>query len=158
MSRINHACCSILLRSSRRCEAGPVTTISFMGAGSAEFTRQLVRDLLALDDLGPLELVMHDVDAGRLDLATGLTSIAVERHARPVTVRAEADRRRALAGVDFVVNTVNIVGHAATVTDFEVPARFGVRQTIGDTLGIGGVFRGLRTFPFLDALATDMAA
>jgi len=134
------------------------TTICFVGAGSAEFTRQLVRDLLAYDDLGPLELVMHDVDARRLALAEGLTRIAVERHGRPVVVRAEADRRAALAGADFVVNTVNIGGHAATVTDFEVPARFGVRQTIGDTLGVGGVFRALRTFPFLDALATDMAA
>ena len=134
------------------------TTICFVGAGSAEFTRQLVRDLLAYDDLGPLELVMHDVDARRLALAEGLTRIAVERHGRPVVVRAEGDRRAALAGADFVVNTVNIGGHAATVTDFEVPARFGVRQTIGDTLGVGGVFRALRTFPFLDALATDMAA
>src|SRR3954452_16122368 len=105
MSRINHACCSILLRSRRRCEAGPVTTISFMGAGSAEFTRQLVRDLLVLDDLGPLDLVMHDVDAGRLDLAGGLARLAVERHGGPVSVRTEADRRRALTGADFVINT-----------------------------------------------------
>jgi alpha-galactosidase len=135
-----------------------VTTLCFVGAGSAEFTRQLVRDLLVLDDLGPLDLVMHDVDPGRLELAVGLTRIAVERHRRAVRVRGEADRGRALAGADFVVNTVNIGGHPATVTDFEVPARFGVRQTIGDTLGVGGVFRGLRTFPFLDALATDLAA
>ena len=57
-----------------------------------------------------------------------------------------------------MVNTVNIGGHAATLTDFDVPESFGVRQTIGDTLGVGGVFRGLRTFGFLDALASDMAA
>jgi alpha-galactosidase len=135
-----------------------VTRICFVGAGSAEFTRQLVRDLLDFADLGPLELVMHDHDPGRLDLAEGLARIAVERHGRPATVRAEADRRAAVSGADFVVNAVNIGGHAATVTDFEVPARFGLRQTIGDTLGVGGVFRALRTFPFLDALASDMAA
>ena len=71
-------------------------------------------------------------------------------------MRATADRREALDGADFVINTVNIGGHAATVTDFDVPESFGVRQTIADTLGVGGVFRGLRTFPFLDALGRDI--
>ena len=105
---------------------------------------------------------MHDIDPQRLELAEGLARIAIERHDRPAaeraSVRAVADRRTALAGADFVINMVNIGGHAATVTDFEVPARFGLRQTIADTLGVGGIFRGLRTFPFLDALATDMLA
>lgn len=133
-----------------------MTTVCFVGAGSAVFTRQLLRDLLEFADLGPLTLVMHDTDPPRLELAAGLARIAIERHGRPATVRAEADRRAALASADFVINTVNIGGHPATVVDFEVPARFGVRQTIADTLGVGGVFRGLRTFGFLDALANDM--
>ncbi len=101
---------------------------------------------------------MHDIDQRRLDLAEGLAHLAVAAHGRTVTVRAEADRRTALAGADFVINSVNIGGHAATVTDFEVPARYGLRQTIADTLGVGGIFRGLRTFGFLDGLATDMLA
>jgi alpha-galactosidase len=134
-----------------------VTTVCFVGAGSAEFTRQLLRDLLTFDDLGPLTLVMHDIDPGRAELADALARIAVERHRRPATIRTSLDRAAALAGADFVINAVNIGGHTATVTDFEVPARFGLRQTIADTLGVGGVFRGLRTFGFLDALATDMA-
>jgi alpha-galactosidase len=133
-----------------------VTTVCFVGAGSAEFTRQLLRDLLEFVDLGPLTLVMHDIDPRRLALAEGLGRIAVERHGRPATVRAESDRRAALAGADFVINSVNIGGHAATITDFDVPASYGLRQTIGDTLGVGGIFRGLRTFGFLDALASDM--
>src|SRR5690242_16612550 len=111
-----------------------------MGAGSAEFTRQLLRDLLTFDDLPGLELVMHDIDAERLALAEQLAHISLRHHGR----------------ADFVINTVNIGGHAATLTDFDVPERFGVRQTIADTLGVGGVFRGLRTFPFLDALARDI--
>jgi alpha-galactosidase len=135
-----------------------MTTVCFVGAGSAEFTRQLVRDLLAYPDLGALTLVMHDVDERRLRLAEGVARIAVGRQERPVAVRAERDRRAALDGADFVINTVNIGGHAATVTDFEVPARYGLRQTIADTLGVGGVFRALRTFPFLDALAADVRA
>src|SRR3954454_16189772 len=147
--------CSV---SDRRAMLGRMTTVCFVGAGSADFTRQLLRDLLTYPDLGPLELVMHDVDPRRLRLAEQIGHLAVERHGRPATVRASADRRAALTGADFVINAVNIGGHDATVTDFEVPARYGLRQTIGDTLGVGGVFRGLRTFPFLDALATDMAA
>ena len=135
-----------------------MTTICFVGAGSAVFTRQLLRDLLSYDDLGPLALVLHDIDPRRLELAEGLARIAADRHHREVTVRATADRRAALAGADFVINCVNVGGHAATVIDFEVPARYGLRQTIADTLGVGGIFRGLRTFGLLDALATDMAA
>ena len=133
-----------------------MTTISFVGAGSAEFTRQLLRDLLSYDDLGPLTLVLHDVDERRLRLADDVARLTVAHHGREAEVRAEPDRRAALAGADFVVNTVNVGGHAATLTDFEVPARFGVRQTIADTLGVGGIFRALRTFPVLDALAADM--
>jgi alpha-galactosidase len=133
-----------------------VTSIVFMGAGSAEFTRQLLRDLLTFDDLPGLELVMHDIDPQRLALAERLARISLRHHGREAVVRATADRRKALAGADFVINTVNIGGHAATLTDFDVPERFGVRQTIADTLGVGGVFRGLRTFPFLDALARDI--
>lgn len=135
-----------------------MTTVCFVGAGSAEFTRQLLRDLLTYDDLGPLTLVLHDVDARRLELAEGLARIAVERHGRPATIRASQDRAAAVSGADFVINAVNIGGHAATLTDFEVPARFGLRQTIADTLGAGGIFRGLRTFGFLDDLATDILA
>ncbi len=115
-----------------------MTTVCFVGAGSAVFTRQLLRDLLSFDDLGSVTLVMHDIDPRRLELAEGLAHIAATRHAQPgrtVTVRAEADRRTALAGADFVINSVNVGGHAATVTDFEIPARYGVRQTIADTLG-----------------------
>jgi alpha-galactosidase len=135
-----------------------MTTVCFVGAGSAVFTRQLLRDLLSYDDLGPLTLVMHDIDETRLQLAHDLAQLAIARHGRPVAVRAERERRAALAGADFVVNMVNVGGHAATVTDFEVPARYGLRQTIADTLGVGGVFRALRTFVVLDELADDMQA
>jgi alpha-galactosidase len=135
-----------------------MTTVCFVGAGSAVFTRQLLRDLLSYDDLGPLTLVMHDIDATRLQLAHDLALLAIARHGRPVVVRAERERRAALAGADFVVNMVNVGGHAATVTDFEVPARYGLRQTIADTLGVGGIFRALRTFVVLDELADDLRA
>src|SRR3954471_1185937 len=93
---------------------GVVTTICFVGAGSAEFTRQLLRDLLRFPDLGPLELVMHDIDPERLQLAEQLGRLAVAHHGRAATVRASADRRAALAGADFVINAVNVGGPART--------------------------------------------
>ncbi|UQX90272.1 alpha-galactosidase [Jatrophihabitans telluris] len=138
-----------------------MTIVTFVGAGSAEFTRQLLRDLLNFPELvdtdGGLELVLHDVDPERLELAEAIARITVAHHASAARVRAEADLRAALSGADFVINTVNIGGHAATVADFDIPERFGVRQTIADTLGVGGVFRGLRTFGFLHRLASAMA-
>ncbi len=130
--------------------------ICFVGAGSVEFTRQLLRDLMSMPELSRSRIVLHDIDPRRLELATAIARVTVRHHEAGATVVAEADRRRALDGADFVINMVNIGGHAATVTDFDVPERLGVRQTIGDTLGVGGVFRGLRTFGFLAALAEDM--
>src|SRR4051794_3764830 len=157
-STLAHFICAFLLISGRAAMLHRVTTLCFVGAGSAEFTRQLLRDLLTYDDLGPLTLVMHDIDPGRLRLAEQVAHITVRHHGRDAVVRATADRRAALDGADFVVNTVSIGGHAATLTDFDVPESFGVRQTIADTLGVGGVFRGLRTFGFLEGLASDMEA
>jgi alpha-galactosidase len=127
-----------------------------MGAGSAVFTRQLVADLLGFDDLGPLHIALHDIDQRRLDVAEGTTRNLAERFRRPVTVSASLDRRVALAGADFVIDMVQVGGVAATRTDLEIPARHGLLQTIGDTTGVGGVFRALRTFPFLTALTADM--
>jgi alpha-galactosidase len=130
--------------------------IAFIGAGSVEFTRQLLRDLMSMPELADSKIVLHDIDPRRLDLAEAIARSTVSHHKAGAEIVAEADRRRALDGADFVINMVNIGGHAATVTDFDVPEQFGVRQTIGDTLGVGGIFRGLRTFGFLGALAADM--
>lgn len=133
-----------------------MTTVSFMGAGSVEFTRDLLADILALDGLGEVSVRLHDIDPDRLATAEGVArSVAHQRGVNP-SVIACPDRRQALEGADFVINIVQIGGLAATRTDFEVPARYGVSQTIADTLGIGGIFRAVRTFPFLHALTTDM--
>ncbi|ANZ41731.1 alpha-glucosidase/alpha-galactosidase [Lentzea guizhouensis] len=128
-------------------------TIAFVGAGSVEFTRQLLRDVLSFPELADCSISLHDIDSERLEVAAALAGLA-----GGVRVRTSLSRREALEGADVVVNMVAIGGHAATLTDFDVPESFGLRQTIGDTLGIGGIFRGLRTFPFLDGLAADMLA
>ena len=131
--------------------------IAFIGAGSVVFTRQLLHDILSFPELADAAIALHDIDPERLEVAAALAArIAGSLGAEP-TVTASTDRRAALEGADLVVNMVAVGGHEATVTDFAVPAAAGLRQTIGDTLGIGGIFRALRTFPLLRALAADMA-
>ena len=133
------------------------TTITFLGAGSVVFTRELLGDLLGFDDLGPLHIALHDIDQGRLDTAVAIAEATSSQLGRPVTVSASLDRRRALEGATYVINAIAVAGHAATLRDIDVPAQFGLRQTIGDTLGVGGIFRALRTFPVLEGIARDMA-
>ena len=133
-----------------------MTTITFLGAGSVVFTRELLGDILGFPELTGVRIVLHDIDAERLDTAEALArSIADQLGVRPEVV-VSADRRRALEGADFVVNSIQVGMHEATVRDLEIPASYGLRQTIADTIGIGGIFRGLRTFPVLEGIARDM--
>jgi alpha-galactosidase len=134
-----------------------MTRIAFIGAGSVEFTRDLLGDLLGFEDVGDLEIALHDIDRERLDTAEAMARwTAEELHATP-RITAHADRRAALDGADFAINMIQVGGHAATLKDFEIPARHGLRQTIGDTLGIGGIFRALRTIPVMLDIGRDMA-
>jgi alpha-galactosidase len=131
--------------------------IAFVGAGSVVFTQGLLADLFSFPELAHARIALHDIDPERLATAEGAARhIATARGAKP-TITAHLDRRAALADADFVINIVQVGMNKATRTDFDVPARYGLRQTIGDTLGIGGIFRALRTFPVLRALAADMA-
>lgn len=131
-------------------------TVVFLGAGSVVFTRQLLADLFRFDDLPPLRVVLHDIDAERLAVARGTADQVAERLGRHPEVVATLDRREALDGADFVINMIQVGGIDATRVDLVLPAEAGLRQTIGDTTGIGGVFRGLRTFPVLSGIAADM--
>lgn len=132
-----------------------MTTVTFLGAGSVVFTRQLLTDLLRFGDLD-LEIALHDIDAERLEVAEGTARSVSAQLGSPLTVTASLDRRRALEGADVVVNMIQVGGITATRKDLEIPARYGLRQTIGDTIGVGGVFRALRTFPVLSGIARDI--
>ena len=103
------------------------------------------------------EIALHDIDAERLETAEALARWSARRSALRPRSTASLDRRAALDGADYVINTIQVGGHAATVRDFEVPRRYGLRQTIGDTLGIGGIFRALRTIPVMLGIGRDMA-
>lgn len=135
-----------------------MTKIAFIGAGSVEFTRNVVTDLCSQPHLqGGLHFALHDIDARRLDHAEALTRRISEQTAAAATVTSSLDRLEAIDGADYVVNVVQVGGYRATRTDFDLPAGYGVRQTIADTLGIGGIFRGLRTIPVVVNIGNDMA-
>lgn len=132
--------------------------VAFIGAGSVEFTRNVVTDLCSYPELrGRLQLSLHDIDETRLGYAEALANRISAQSGAGAEVTASADRRSAVGDADFVVNEIQVGGYAATRTDFDIPAKYGLRQTIGDTIGIGGIFRGLRTIPVLQAIGRDLA-
>jgi alpha-galactosidase len=133
--------------------------ITFIGAGSTVFARNLLGDILGFDELRGSTITLFDIDEERL----GTSELVARRVADALgvggsaTIEATTDRRKALDAADYAVNMIQVGGYEpCTVTDFEVPKRFGLRQTIGDTLGIGGIMRGLRTIPVLLAMCRDM--
>lgn len=131
--------------------------IALIGAGSIVFTRNLLGDILSFPELSNCEIALHDIDEHRLRLAEKVAHrIAGGLGATP-TITATIDRRRALDNARFVINTIQVGGYRpATVTDFDIPKKFGLEQTIGDTLGIGGIMRGLRTIPVQLEMLRDM--
>jgi alpha-galactosidase len=130
--------------------------IVLVGAGSVEFTRNLLGDILSSEALRSSDIVLHDIDPERLATAERMARWTADTLGASPTITAHLDRRAALAGADFVVNTIQVGGARATQVDFDVPARFGLRYTIADTIGVGGVFRGLRTVPVVLGIARDM--
>ena len=130
--------------------------IVLVGAGSVEFTRNLLGDMLSSPALRTSQIALHDIDPDRLVTAERMARWTADALGAEPTISAHLDRREALVGADFVVNTIQVGGARATHTDFDVPARFGLRYTIADTVGVGGVFRGLRTIPVVLGIARDM--
>ena len=131
-------------------------TIVIVGAGSVEFTRELLGDILSFPELGSVRIVLHDIDVERLETAEAIARATARAAGAQPEVVASTDRRRALDGADYVINVIQVGMHQATVRDFEIPAKYGLNQTIADTIGVGGIFRGLRTFPVLADIARDM--
>jgi alpha-galactosidase len=144
----------------RSCFAVAVPRIAFIGAGSTVFTRNLVGDVLGLPELrDTTTFALMDIDAERLRISQVVAERLVEAHGSRAQVEATLDRRAALDGADYVVTSFQVGGlHPATLVDFEVPKRYGLRQTIADTLGVGGIMRGLRTIPVLLDVCRDIEA
>ena len=132
-------------------------TIAFVGAGSTVFAKSLLGDVLSSPALAESDIRLFDIDAARLELSEAVA----RRVAHTVGVRpgitATTDRARALDGADYVFSMIQVAGYRpGTVRDFEIPKRYGLEQTIGDTLGIGGIMRALRTIPVMLDVVRDM--
>jgi alpha-galactosidase len=134
-----------------------MTRIVLVGAGSVEFTRNLLGDFLSFDALRGAQLVLHDIDADRLATAERMARWTADALGATPSIEAHLDRRTALAGADYVIDTIQVGGARATQVDFEVPRRHGLEYTINDTINVGGVFRGLRTIPVALGIVADMA-
>jgi alpha-galactosidase len=132
--------------------------IAFIGAGSTIFTRNLVGDVLTHPELrDDTTFALMDIDAERLNTAEIVTQRLIEANEAGASIEATTDRRAALDGADYVVTSFQVGGYKpATVIDFEIPKRYGLRQTIADTLGVGGIMRGLRTIPVLLKVCRDL--
>lgn len=130
--------------------------IVFVGAGSVEFTKNLLGDILSFPELQNVTISLYDIDPERLDTAEKMARWTARALGAAPTIEAHLDRQKALEGARYVINMVQIGGHAATLIDFDIPRRYGIRQTIADSHSIGGLFRSLRTIPFMLDLARDM--
>ena len=132
--------------------------ICLVGAGSTVFAQNILGDVLSSQGGGDYVISLFDIDPERLKTSEIVARrICGSLQLANVRVEATLDRREALRGSDFVILMMQVGGYKpATVTDFDVPKRYGLRQTIADTLGIGGIFRGLRTIPVLEAICRDM--
>jgi alpha-galactosidase len=133
--------------------------IAFIGAGSTVFAKNLMGDILSFPELADSTLSLMDIDPERLKTSEIVAhKIAQTANAHPA-IEVTLDRRTALANADYVICMIQVGGYKqATVIDFEIPKRYGLRQTIADTLGIGGIMRGLRTIPVLMDIVRDMEA
>ncbi len=131
--------------------------ITFIGAGSTVFAKNLMGDILSFPELAHTTITLHDIDSERLRTSEIVAhKVAQTLGVRP-KIEATLDRRAALDGADYAICMIQVAGYKpGTVIDFEIPKKYGLRQTIADTLGIGGIMRGLRTIPVLLQMCHDM--
>ncbi|MGD0541124.1 MAG: alpha-glucosidase/alpha-galactosidase [Tepidisphaeraceae bacterium] len=130
--------------------------VAMIGAGSVVFSRNLTGDILSYPEFRDATLSYMDIDADRLEVGVNLCRKVAEALGANPKIQGTRDRRTALAGADFVINMVQIGGFDSTLVDFEIPRKYGLRFTIADTTGPGGLFRALRTYPMLRGLCADI--
>ena len=133
--------------------------ITFIGAGSTVFAQHLLGDILSFPELANSEIALFDINKERLDTSKKVANrIATAVGAKP-RITATTDRKRALDGADYAISMFQVGGYKpSTVIDFEIPKKYGLRQTIADTMGVGGIMRGLRTIPVMLDITRDMEA
>ena len=132
--------------------------IALIGAGSTIFAQRLIGDILLTPELaGDTQIALHDIDEDRLLTSEIVTKRIAEKLGLNTLVFSSTDRRKVLAGTDYVIFMMQVGGYKpSTVIDFEIPKKYGLRQTIADTLGVGGIMRALRTIPVIRDILRDM--
>ena len=134
-----------------------MTKIAMIGAGSTVFMKNILTDILLEPPFKDCDVALQDIDAKRLKTSKLVAEKIAQNLGATPNIMATENRREALAGADYVVLMIQVGGYKpSTVIDFEIPAKYGLKQTIADTLGIGGIMRGLRTAPVLVDIAKDM--
>jgi alpha-galactosidase len=133
--------------------------ITFLGAGSTVFAKNLMGDILSYPELADSTIALHDIDPERLRTSEVVAHKVAQTLGVKPKIEATLDRKASLDGADYAISMIQVGGYKpATVVDFEIPKKYGLRQTIADTLGIGGIMRGLRTIPVLLDMCYDMEA
>ncbi|MCB2308898.1 alpha-glucosidase/alpha-galactosidase [Clostridium estertheticum] len=131
--------------------------ITFMGAGSTVFAKNVLGDCILTPSLQDSEIALYDIDIQRLKDSEAMLNNINSNNNGHAKIKSYTNRKDALRGANYVVNAIQVGGYdPCTITDFEIPKKYGLRQTIADTLGIGGIFRALRTIPVMLDFARDM--
>jgi alpha-galactosidase len=134
-----------------------MSKITFIGAGSTVFAKNILGDVMQTPALQGFEIALFDIDADRLNDSKQMLQNLKQTSASTCQIKAYTDRKEALRGAKYVVNAIQVGGYdPCTITDFEIPKKYGLRQTIADTVGIGGIFRNLRTIPVMLDFARDI--
>lgn len=134
-----------------------MSKITFIGAGSTVFAKNVLGDCMQTPTLQGFELALFDIDPVRLKDSENMLNNIKKTSGSTCVVKSYGDRKEALRGAKYVINAIQVGGYdPCTITDFEVPKKYGLRQTIADTVGIGGIFRNLRTIPVMLDFAADM--
>lgn len=134
-----------------------MSKITFIGAGSTVFAKNILGDVMQTPALQGFEIALFDIDAERLNDSEQMLLNLKQTSASTCHIKAYTDRKEALRGAKYVVNAIQVGGYdPCTITDFEIPKKYGLRQTIADTVGIGGIFRNLRTIPVMLDFARDI--
>ncbi|NQX44311.1 alpha-glucosidase/alpha-galactosidase [Paenibacillus tritici] len=134
-----------------------MSKVTFIGAGSTVFAKNVLGDIMATPALQGFELALYDIDLERLNDSANMLQNLKRSSGSTCTVITYTDRKEALRGAKYVINAIQVGGYdPCTITDFEIPKKYGLRQTIADTVGIGGIFRNLRTIPVMLDFAADI--
>jgi alpha-galactosidase len=134
-----------------------MSKITIIGAGSTAFAKNLLGDCMTVEALQDFEFALFDIDQERLKESEAMLTNLKESLHSTVKIASYTDRKQALRNAKYVINTIHVGGYnPGTITDFEIPKKYNLRQTIADTVGIGGIFRSLRTIPVLLDIAKDM--